>query len=348
MRVVISGYFGHGNLGDEAVLAGMLSSMRAADPAIEATVISGDPTETRRTHSVEAVPRMAPLPIWRALRRADGLISGGGGLLQDRTSARPVPYYTGVMGLARLAGRPYVVHAQGLGPIARRPNRTIAAAALRGASHVSLRDEASIGLARELGVRRPIELVPDPSIALRPTRTEGDHVLVAVRRWGRSDEHLVAIRTALGTLAREHPIVAMPMQEPFDRDASTFAVDGVVGARVAPGGTSLEERMALIGSARLVVGMRLHALVLAAAAGVPAVAITYDPKVDAFASRVGMPVAGDVDGRLEPARIVEAARKELAADLAERHRMVEAMREELTSAAARSLAALSGRANAPE
>ena len=340
MRVVLSGYFGHGNTGDEALLAGMLVSMRSADPELDLVVISGDPSETRRTHGVEAVPRMAPRAIWRALRGADGLVSGGGGLLQDRTSARPVTYYAGVMGLARIARRPYVIHAQGLGPIVRKANRRLAASALRGAAHVSLRDEASIALARSLGIRRPIALAPDPALVLRPSRTDGGHVLVAIRAWG--DASLVGLRDGIRALAADHPIIALPMHEPVDRAVAVLMTEGIPGARVAPAAAALDERLALIGSASLVVAMRLHALVLAAAAGVPAVAISYDPKVDAFAARLDMPVAGDVASGVDPADVVEAARRELAADLTQRRVIVDALRAEARASAAASLAALGG------
>jgi polysaccharide pyruvyl transferase CsaB len=342
MRVVVSGYFGHGNTGDEALLAGMLVTMRAVEPGLGAVVISGNPPETRRTHGVEAVPRMRPTAICRALRAADGLISGGGGLLQDRTSARPVAYYAGVMGLARLARRPYVVHAQGLGPIEWRLNRTLTAMALRGAAHVSLRDSESIGLARELGVRRAIDLVPDPAIALRPERGEPGHIVVAVRAWGGRLDHLLPIREAIQVLSAEHRILALPMHEPMDREPSEIVVDGIPGAAVVPPETSLHERLALIGSASLVIGMRLHALVLAAAAGVPGVAISYDPKVDAFASRVGMPIPADLASVIEPARIVEAARRELDAVLTGRQRIVDEMRDQVRASADASLAAIRG------
>jgi polysaccharide pyruvyl transferase CsaB len=342
MRVVVSGYFGHGNTGDEALLAGMLATMRGVEPALEAVVISGDPPETQRTHDVEAVARMRPTAIWRTLRAADGLISGSGGLLQDRTSARPVAYYAGVMGLARLARRPYVIHAQGLGPIRRRPNRALAEMALRAAAHVSLRDAGSIALVRELGVRRAVELVPDPAIVLRPARGDGGQVVVAVRSWADRLDHLLPIREAVRVLSADHRILALPMHEPMDREPSAIVTDGIPGATVVPPEASLHERMALMGSASLVIGMRLHALVLAAAAGVPGVAISYDPKVDAFASRVGMPIPADLASVIEPARIVEAARRELDADLTDRQRIVDEMRDQARTSAEASLAAIRG------
>jgi polysaccharide pyruvyl transferase CsaB len=339
MRVVLSGYYGFGNAGDESVLAGLLDGLRSEEPGIQVIVLSANPDSTRRTHGVDAIPRARP-GIVGALRASDGLISGGGSLLQDRTSPRPVAYYAGLMHLARVLGRPYVIHAQGLGPITRRANRALATSALRGAAHVSLRDPASVAFARELGVRRPIDLVPDPALALRPPAGAGGHLLLAVRSWGSSMAHVDGLRAALRELATEMPILALPMQDPADREASMVAIDGITGAEVMPPGASLDEQLAAIGSASLVVGMRLHALILAAAAGVPALAISYDPKVDAFAAQVGHALVGQVDRVMDGAAVVAAARAALAADTTPYLARVDRLREQLPAAVATSLAAL--------
>lgn len=342
MRVVVSGYYGFGNAGDEAVLAGLLATLREAEPGIGVTVLSGDPAHTERTHAVAAIRRAGPRPLLAALRAADGLISGGGSLLQDRTSARPVAYYAGVMGAARLFGRPYAVHAQGLGPITRAPNRWLAATALRGAAHVSLRDAESVELARRLGVRRPIEVVPDLALALRPTATAGSggHVLVAVRDWGGDATHVDGLREGLRRLAARHRIVALPMQDPADRAASEATVAGVPGAEVVAPGAGLEGQLALIGSASLVVGMRLHALILAAAGHVPAIGLSYDPKVDAFAAQVGQAVVGRAGEPVDPDAVEVAAQEALAGDPAPYVERVERLRAEVLPATRRALDAL--------
>lgn len=314
MRVVVSGYVGFGNGGDEAMLAGLLAALRAEEPGIEVSVLSGDPRSTEAAHGVRAIGRTSIRAIGQELRRSDGLISGGGSLLQDVTSARPVAYYAGIMGMARLAGRPYVVHAQGLGPLRRAANRALAAAALRGAAHVSLRDRASIALARDIGVRRETDLAPDPALALRTTAVErGDAIVVAVRSWRGRLDHLEPIRRALDDLASAHPIRALPMQLPTDREAASTVIAGVARAEVVEA-PSIDALLSVIGSAHAVIGMRLHALVLAAAAGVPAVAISYDPKVDAFAEQAGQPIVGRLDRAIDPEELAAAVTRQAATD----------------------------------
>jgi len=345
MRVVISGYYGFGNLGDEAVLAGLLHTLRSVDSGIEATVLSGDPDRTEREHAVEAIPRMHPASLVGALRASDGLISGGGSLLQDRSSVRPVAYYAGVMLLARLVGRPYVVHAQGLGPIEHRINRRLAAMALRGAAAVSLRDSASLALARSLGVRRPIEIVPDPALALEWSVPLGSNrpVVVAVRAWPSVEPVLDGIRGALARLADLGPIVAVPMQSPADLEPSREVVRGIPGATVLGPAPDLDAVLQAIAGARIVIGMRLHALILAAGAGVPAVAVSYDPKVDAFADRAAQPIVARIGAPVDSEALALAVRAAADADGASRQASVDGMRSELGAATERSLAALRDR-----
>lgn len=344
MRLVLSGYYGFDNAGDEAVLAGLLASLRRVEPGIEVTVLSGDPAATERVHGVAAVPRARPGPLRAALLGADGLISGGGSLLQDRTSPRPVAYYAGIMLAARLLGRPYAVHAQGLGPIGRAPNRWLAAAALRGAARVSLRDEGSVDLARRLGVRRPIEVVPDPALALRPpTTTEGPEtrpIVVALRDSGMSRRHLDGIRDGLRSVADGRRIVALPMQDPADRETSELVVTGLAGAEVVRPGATLDERLATIGGGALVVGMRVHALILAAAAHVPAIGISYDPKVDAFAAQAGQAVVGVAGAPVDPEAFAAAARAALSQDRAPYIERVERLRAGLVPSTRATLEAL--------
>lgn len=339
----MSGYYGFGNTGDEAVLAGMLLTMREQDPELDVTVVSGDPRESERVHGVRSVGRTSVRSIMRHMRASDGLVSGGGSLLQDATSARPVAYYAGIMGLARLARRPYVVYAQGLGPISRTANRILAGVALRQAAHVSLRDRESVALARELRVRCPIDLVPDAALALDvPRGPLGGPLVVCLRPWGRTTTYIREMRQALGVLAGRYDILALPMQESVDRPASEAVISGIPDAAIVPAGLTLDERLAVIGSASAVIGMRLHALVLAAAAGVPAVAIAYDPKVTAFARLVGQEVAGDVTRSLDPEAVADAVRRAQSAEPEHYRSRIEELRAELRPAAAKALAGLRG------
>ena len=117
MRALVSGYYGFGNAGDEAMLAGLVEGFRAharggADGALRR---SGG---THAEHGVAAIPRGFS-SARAALRKTDLFISGGGGLIQDATSWRSPLYYLGLMRMARRAGVPVACLGQSVGPLTR-------------------------------------------------------------------------------------------------------------------------------------------------------------------------------------------------------------------------------------
>ncbi|CAN5825611.1 polysaccharide pyruvyl transferase CsaB [soil metagenome] len=287
MRLVVSGYYGFGNAGDEAVLAAMVAAFRRREPGIELVVISGDPADTLRVHGVRAIGRRLGGTL-RALLSSNGLVSGGGGLLQDRTSRRSLLYYAGVMLLARLLRRPVFVYAQGIGPVRGRIGRVAAGMALRRAAYVSVRDRASLDAARALGVRREIEVSADPAIATDITRASRGLIVVAMRPASDWIGFEPALADALRELARTQRVTFVAMASTHDRELAVRLVERVGDAELTEY-ADLDELGAIIGAADIVIGMRLHALVLAAAAGVRFIGLPYDPKVESFAAALGQP-----------------------------------------------------------
>lgn len=304
MRIVLSGYYGFGNAGDEAVLGATVAELRRRLPAAELVVLSGDPAATEAMHGVRAAPRWPVAALRRTLASADLLLSGGGSLLQNATSFRSLAYYLLTFRLARAAGVPWLIHAQGLGPLRGWWARRLAAGALRGATAVTLRDEDSLRLARELGVPEArLSLTADPAFLLEPVsaaevdallaeaglRGEGPLVGLVVREWRGAREALSGL-AQVGRLATEQwgarPVI-LPFQLPDDRDVSHELAALVPGAALLERGLHPRALMGLIGRLDLLVAMRLHALIFAAAQAIPAVGLSYDPKVEALCHEAG-------------------------------------------------------------
>lgn len=117
-KLVISGYYGFRNSGDEAVLKSILTALeeesQRSNITIEPIVLSGDPESTTAMYGVRSVHRMKLKEVREALKESDGLISGGGSLLQDATGLKSIPYYLGVIKLAQWLKKPTFIYAQGL------------------------------------------------------------------------------------------------------------------------------------------------------------------------------------------------------------------------------------------
>ncbi|MGQ9477314.1 MAG: polysaccharide pyruvyl transferase family protein, partial [Candidatus Bipolaricaulia bacterium] len=152
--ILLGGYYGFGNLGDEAILFALLRGLREALPQIEPVVLSAEPARTAAAYGVEAINRWSLLGIWRELGRARLFLLGGGGLLQDVTSRRSALYYLGLLRLARLRRVPVFLLGQGIGPLRSRLLRRLAASELKRAEYVMVRDELSLKLLQEWGADR--------------------------------------------------------------------------------------------------------------------------------------------------------------------------------------------------
>ena len=96
-RIVISGYYGFNNSGDEAMLFAILKALYQRFGDTDITVISGNPERTTHTFGVKAIPRFDGFSILKCLYNSDLLISGGGSLLQDVTSWKSLIYYLSII-----------------------------------------------------------------------------------------------------------------------------------------------------------------------------------------------------------------------------------------------------------
>ncbi len=306
MHLVISGYYGYGNTGDEAILAALTDELRRCYPDVQLTVLSAAPEATARQYGVEAIPRWSLPAIWRALRGADLLISGGGGLIQDATSRLSPLYYLAILRLARLAGTPYMIFAQGLGPLRCRLTRWATARCFHHSAAITVRDEPSAQLLSQLGVTTPpVEITTDPALLLTPCPSHRtDELLrelglsesteligIALRSWADFD----VVRPAAALIRHLHQsqagrVLLIPFQPEEDLNLA-WRVASEAAAPVTILDQALEPRelLGVVSRLDLLVSMRLHGLIFAASAQVPAIALSYDPKVEAFASRAGQP-----------------------------------------------------------
>lgn len=311
-RVVMSGYYGFGNAGDDAILDSIQQAIRAASDEVSVTVLSNDPELTRRQYGLDAVPRFRVLQVFRALRRGDLLLSGGGSLLQDTTSTRSLLYYLSVIRCARWLGKPVMLYANGIGPVVKPANRRRVRKAVEQAALVTLRDHASARELERMGVTRPVQVTADPVFHLEPAGPDRARALlsaaglppdrpftaVSVRDWEKVGDFYAQLARLCGHLRRKHGMEVLFLLMQPDRDrAATARVRELMEepSYVLDSAVSPRELMAVLGQARLCLAMRLHTLIFAARMAVPSMGLVYDPKVASYLEELGLPAAGDVE-----------------------------------------------------
>lgn len=301
-RPLLCGYYGEHNLGDDALLQALLDQLPTGWRPL---VTAHDRQQVERSHGVDTVPRRQLKAVLKGLRQCDGLVLGGGSLLQDATSLRSLIYYAALIGAARLQGKPVLLWGQGLGPLRRRISRLIVRAVLPAASAISWRDPESRALGERLGVSAPSGTDPVWSLPSGRWQGPGGPIVLCWRptplltgqRWR-------PLLEALATLAEEQnrDVIWVPFHQHQDQGLLAALIQQnlmppslVLRSREQPV-TSLEAATTLFNQAGLTVAMRLHGLILAALAGSPCAALSYDPKVSAAAAALGSPCADLTEG----------------------------------------------------
>jgi len=328
-RIVVSGYYGFNNAGDEAMLTAILTALRAEEPDVDVTVISGNPTETKNKHAVRSVYRFDARKIYRAFKRMDLLLSGGGSLLQDVTSKKSLLYYLSVLLLAKLMGKRVMLFAQGIGPVHSGVMRALTRFVVSRMDEITVREEDSRQELVRIGIDSSrITVTADAVLGLEPVPLcTGENILkqagidttkpivgVSVRSWRGDKECFLRLGRVLGRLAEDNDaqILLLPLQNPADIEACQWLKSFVKteSRRIFLLKTkySTDEFMSIIGNLQLLFGMRLHALIFAAVMRVPLLAISYDPKVDAFVQALHGNVAGTVED-IDAAGVYEQAVK---------------------------------------
>lgn len=310
-HVVMSGYYGFGNAGDEAILQSIHQNIETCgDTSI--TVLSNDPEDTKRRYGYHAVNRFGLFPVIKSLKNCDALVSGGGSLLQDHTSTRSLIYYLMIIYLTQLMGKKVMIYANGIGPVRKNINRRLVRHIVGRADVISLRDDASAQELKSMGIDRDDILVTaDPVFTLTGAAHEeavrllgvsgipanAPFVCVSVRNWnGIADfrEKVAALcDNIIDTYKRN--IVLIAMQTPNDV-AISYDVQRLMKNKAFVLDTRLtaEQIMGIIGLSDFVLAMRLHTLIFSARMCVPLIGIVYDPKVAAYVQALKMPSAGNV------------------------------------------------------
>lgn len=299
VQVFVSAWVGSENIGDELLFSCL--KRRLERLGAQVVVASKNPPETERLHRVEAVHHYDALSLAKALYRSQAMIFGGGGLIQDATSALSLPYHLSRVLLARAERVPFIGLGLGVGPLRHRTSPWLLRNAFNHHRGLTVRDQHSAQLLRQCGITN-IQVTSDMVFSMDPPREQPrDQIVLALRSY---KDGLIPERYRLRpgdptievTLARALDETARRTQMHLRFLAFEGKRDEEFNRRVAARMTTrdfsfasvgINTVMQEIGAARLVIAMRYHGGVTAVVAEKPVVLIGYAPKVTALADELG-------------------------------------------------------------
>ena len=311
--VLISGAYGLGNPGDEAILEAILARIKEADSSMPVTVLSRDPAQTSERFKLRALRSFDFPRIIKTLKCCNLLISGGGSLLQNSTSTRSLLYYLLIIRLAKAMGCKVLMYGCGIGPVKGKICKKLTASIVSScADCITLRDSDALASLKDLGVQgtdadspeaRTIAVTADPALALSACSSKDAARAMDAFGISEDDRFLAfAVKDCPQLFGKEECIASAAarcfeecgLKSVFlafcDKDkalAERICSTLKTPYRIISGSFGAGPVITLLQKAEALVSVRLHSLVFAALAGTPAVALSYDPKVSGFMKDLG-------------------------------------------------------------
>ena len=170
----LSGDFTY-NRGDRGNMASAVKLLKKRFPKAQISALSYNPEKDEKWIPVKMIPTglKGTMKQLIAIAKADIIIWGGGGPIQDNASWVKPPYWVLKLFLVRLLGCRIMAWAQGVGPIERKVSMKLAKIAFRMTDVITVRNDFSIRNLKRIGVTKiPYFKTADPAFCLQPSNPE--------------------------------------------------------------------------------------------------------------------------------------------------------------------------------
>lgn len=320
MRVCIAGaWYSSRNAGDQAIL---VATRRLLEDRVESTklcVICEKDEFVRDAHGLNAVSQFTNLPgVYAELARSDAFLIGGGTPFYD--DFRHMLFFLSMALATRVTGGKVIVYGASAQALKRPIIRFLARCILNLSALVTVREQETADLFRSIAPGVTTHVFCDPAISLQPCSPTRVNEMLSSYPFDRSkplfalcphyfsntDAHRVhhyeafsddaiegqakAFAALVTKLVERGTVFLVPMNVD-DPDSDMPTINEVYSAIEESKRSSVvkveeqfkpDEIVGLFERCRLVVGTRLHSLVLSGAARTPFVGVDYAPKVRGF------------------------------------------------------------------
>lgn len=283
-RAFIIGYYGSSNLGDELLLSETIGILQPHMALENIKALSYNVELTNKTHGVQGISRNKYISVLRTIKNSDFIIGGGGSMLQNVTSNRSLIYYLTLINAAFLFKKKVILLGNGIGPINGKLQKFIVKNTLKKVSYLHLRDIDSYKWIEGSGNEK-IDLGADLAfneVAIN-NESKKNCIIINLRKWKNIDTIKTAIKDLINYIeGNGYEVVLISMQK--GNDDQVLKSLGKVNSF-----DDLDELKQKISSAKYIIGMRLHILIISAVFSIPFMGLAYDPKVSSFCKEMNQP-----------------------------------------------------------
>lgn len=286
-NVIVSGYLGFDNFGDEAIFYALSNHLKTLNISVSALCANNKKYDEIKTYNYKK-----PLDILKGLIKTDALISGGGSLLQNKTSNFSLFYYLGIIAFAKLLFKKVIIFAQGFEPIKGKIPTIITKFVLKTADFISVRDQKSVDYLKSLKIDSI--LVSDPAYSLVQDKKPDENkegLVVQLRDYKGIDEKFLNALSSSIAKNYKGKVQVLSLQDKIDLEVcEKFIVElkkNNLEAELISNKT-IDEVIDILNKAQFLISTRLHALITAIPIKTNVFAIKYDDKIETICEELNI------------------------------------------------------------
>ncbi len=315
MKIGIVGNYGNDNNGDEAILLSIIEQLLQTFPikSKDITVFSNNPPQTSERYDVQSYPLYYKngnaaktfIKTYQLNKKYvagfDLLVIGGGGILMDLYK-REAPLYGSYAMMAKNSGTSYVVYGCGAGPLNTSLGKWFIRYMCKHADSVSVRDPQSKELLQSIGVKKPVAIIGDPAFTLqREGKVHADTPkkigVTAVPYYNANywpegneakyDAYISGMAKNLDSLSAEQEVEITFFATKYPQDADVTKdilkkMNSKENVSIIDRNLPPQDILNITMEQDVVIGTRLHSLILATDTQTPIIAVSYHKKVNDF------------------------------------------------------------------
>ncbi len=300
-QLLLCGYYGFGNMGDDAQLLRSIEYTNKKYPHLFPCALTKEPQKNAQKFGIKCVNRKNIFKVKKQIRNSRAVVFGGGTLLQNSTSRRSLLYYLYILNYAYKKGKRIELWGNGIGYIKGKWFRRKTAVILGKCSYIGIRDKNSfaeiVRLLRFYKITAP-PMALESDLAARPFYTQKGKYEYLKNLYKIPDKKRKAVIILNGNqenksiehhlkkLSGDGVFLAFAVMYPReDMRVSEKMCKKVGGIIVHPIG--IAELTELMRNAFLVISSRYHGLVFSCAAGTSFIGFGESEKVQGFCHEYG-------------------------------------------------------------